>query len=183
MNTDTPDLLTPSAPPVELPGIPVKIPQRNALKFNERTKLSVWLNTDDMRDRAAKESDATLATEATEALGFDVTAANITSMRVNLGIAKAKPEKPAPAAAGDVDVVLLFQQVQSLNIQNEQLKIRADGTDALIATLRAHIHYMEKIISDNNSRGIVFIQVEKPKQVTEWPLSIQSPAPTATAEQ
>ncbi|MBN8422858.1 MAG: hypothetical protein J0L73_28375 [Verrucomicrobia bacterium] len=183
MNTDTPDLLTPSAPPVELPGSPVKVPQRNALKFNERTKLSVWLNTDDMRARAAKESDATLATEATEALGFDVTAANITSMRVNLGIAKAKPEKPAPDA-GDVDVVLLFQQVQALNIQNEQLKIRADGTDALIATLRAHIHYMEKILLDNSNRGnITFLGVVKPEQVTEWPLAIQPPAPTATAAQ
>ena len=162
----TPDILEASAPPAELPGMPVKDPQRNVLKFNERTKLSLWLNTDDMRARAAKESDATLATEATQALGFDVTAANIASMRVNLGITKAKPEKPASTEENWLDT--LQKKVAAQGIEIEHLKVHAQGTDKLIATLRAHLHHIETVAV-----------LPVPENLSEWPISIQPPAPTA----
>lgn len=174
--SDSPDLLTPTAPA----SIPTaeSSPQRNVLKFNERTKLSLWLNTDDMRARAAKDSDATLAADAAQTLGFDVTAANITSMRANLGIAKAKPEKPAPADPGEVDLITLQQKITAQGLEIEHLKVSANGTEALLDTLRAHIHHIEHVLLHNGNVGnITYLGLPTPARIeglNEYPLAATS---------
>lgn len=107
---------------------------RNSLKFSERTKLSLFLDTPDLRARAAKESDTLIATAATAALHFEVTPANITSMRRELGIEKLKPERSSPseALAQDEQIALLTH--------------RLENTTTLVHLLSGHISRLEVLL-------------------------------------
>lgn len=195
MNNDTTtltDLLTQPEPPYAPTHLPASTatdgsPQRNVLKFNERTKLSCWLNNDAMRARAAKESDATLATEATQTLGFAVTAANITSMRVNLGIAKAKPEKPAASGTTpETDLIELQKQIEANGLEIKDLKIDCRGTREAVNLLISHVRYLQIFLRQNANLLITDLpdsaraEFKELKPLSPLPLD-QPPQTTANA--
>jgi hypothetical protein len=115
----------------------------NTLKLKERVALMTWMETAENRKLVADDSDANAAAQATATLGFDVTPANIMSIRRVLGIEKTKPAAP-PA---DLDLVTLHEKVQAIGIEVE--KIKADGTDATIALLKNRVNWLIEVIANN----------------------------------
>ncbi|MFZ2281861.1 MAG: hypothetical protein WAW39_28940 [Prosthecobacter sp.] len=145
----TPDLLTPtvtdSGTPVELPGTEPSTngtPQRNALNFTDRSKLSEWMKLPENKEYVEKQTDAESAIRATNALQIAITAGNITGMRNTLGITKFKPEKPADPPA-DVDLITLQKQF-------EATKIDAASTREVVNQLIAHVRHLQIIIIQNS---------------------------------
>lgn len=88
--------------------------QPNHLTLKQSIELYRWMDRPDHREYVAKESDADTAAKASQELGFAITAPNILHIRKELGIQKIKPAKD-PATAGDVDLVALHAQVQTLD--------------------------------------------------------------------
>lgn len=122
-------------------------PQRNALNFTDRSKLSDWMKIPENREYVEKQTDAEAAIRATNALQIAITAGNITGMRNTLGITKFKPEKPADPPA-DVDLAALQKQFDAV-------KIDAANTTEVINTLVAHVKFLLTIVplSDRNGPG------------------------------
>lgn len=114
----------------------------NTLKLLDRVNLMQWMEIPENRDYIAKESDALAAGKATGDLKFDVTPANIGSIRKTLGIEKYKA--PAPARAPDIDLVALAAKVAQHGIQLDPI---ADfNIPHLLTNLSAYLNLLVKRI-------------------------------------
>ena len=145
--------------PTPSEAVPAKDgPQRNALKFNERSKLSDWMKLPENTDFVAKNTDTTAAGKATHDLGFDISTGNIIGMRVTLGIAKFKPAPTSAQAAQDTDLIALHQQLKEHGLQCEALRIECRTTREAVNLLIAHVKHMQLLlevnVSANNLRTI-----------------------------
>lgn len=162
MTTET-DLLTPTASASELvvhasacpdnatpPTTTNGAPQRNALKFNDRSRLSDWMKLPENKDYVEKQTDAESAIRATNALQIAITPANITGMRVTLGIQKFKPAPPEPPpATTDIDLIALQKQLTDQGLKLESTRIEATSTRDLVNQLVAHVRYLQLVILQN----------------------------------
>ena len=146
------------APSPSAEALPKDGPQRNALKFNERSKLSDWMKLPENTDFVAKNTDTTAAGKATHDLGFDISTGNIIGMRVTLGIAKFKPAPTSAQAAQDTDLIALHQQLKEHGLQCEALRIECRTTREAVNLLIAHVKHMQLLlevnVSANNLRTI-----------------------------
>lgn len=147
----TPSALSPTPAPAPPPES-----TRNTLTWRERTKLSVWLDEPATKARAAKESDTLIAKDATTALNFTITPANITSMRHELAIEKIKPEKEKdkekPAEA-DITLADLHRRLDSLETaQRAQLPsdpIQGHTTAEVVHELKTRLAHIEELLRFN----------------------------------
>lgn len=119
----------------------------NTLTLKERVALLTWMDTPEHRAFVAKESDndaAALATQDLDALGhtFDVTHANIASIRKTLGIEKLKAAKPAPVP--QVDLSALMERVQRHGAMIHDASVDARCMQDAITQLRARVDDLEK---------------------------------------
>lgn len=155
-------ILIPPAPPADLLTFPETTgnappattngsPQRNALKFNDRTRLSDWMKLPENKEYVARQTDTDAAVKATSDLNQDptqpllnITTANITGMRNTLGISKFKPEKPAETPT--VDLIALQKQLDAYGQQVQRQAIAADTIHDVLNLLIAHVRQCEAIL-------------------------------------
>jgi len=134
--------------PASAPQSPT--PQRNALKFNDRSRLSEWMKLPENKDYVEKQTDAESAIRATNALQIAITPANITGMRLTLGIQKFKPAPPEPPpAATDIDLIALQKQLTDQGLKLESTRLEATSTRDLVNQLVAHVRYQQLVILQN----------------------------------
>lgn len=135
---ETPDQSSESASPT------TSRRQANHLTLKQSVALYQWLDTPEHRAHVAKESDADTATLASKELGFPITAPNVLHIRTELGIQKIKPAKdPAPALTGDIDLVALHAQVQTLDAKLAAQTSLTGTLQEVITQLKERISTLE----------------------------------------
>lgn len=103
--------------------------KHNRLSFQRMLALSTWIQQPKITARARHKPDPMLAEEATAAVGFTVTLANIKWARHQHGITKAVTDDRTSDASTNIDARVTTLEATTKSIQ---------GTlDAVLAQLRA----------------------------------------------